>query len=50
MVKVNIGVMLVTSFAVLFVVVESPPPATVATFVTLADAFDATFTVTVIAG
>jgi hypothetical protein len=40
----------VTSLALLFVVLLSPPPLTVAVFVTLAGAVLATFTVNVIAG
>jgi hypothetical protein len=42
--------MLVGSVAVLFVVLVSPPPETVAVFVTLSAAFAATLTVSVIAG
>jgi hypothetical protein len=40
----------VTSVATSLVVMLSPPPETVAVFVTLAGAFAATFTVSVIAG
>src|SRR5258706_5910454 len=42
--------MAVTSLAPLLVVTSSPPPATVAVLVTLAGAFDATLTVSVIKG
>ncbi len=50
MVRSGIGVMVVGSFAVLFAVMNSPPPETVAVFVTLAGAFAATLTVRVIEG
>ena len=45
-----VGVIVVRSFAVSFVVFVSPPPETVAVFVTEAGALAATFTVRVIAG
>jgi hypothetical protein len=50
MVKSGGGIMLVISLAVSFDVFDSPPPATVAIFVTLDGAFAATLTVNVIGG
>ena len=44
------GVMVVASLAVLFAVLLSPPPLTVAVLVTLDGALLATFTVTVMSG
>ncbi len=50
MVRSGINVTLVGSLAVLFEVMNSPPPETVAVLVTLAGAFPATFAVKVIEG
>ncbi len=50
MVRSGIGVMIVGSFAVSFDVMNSPPPETVAVFVTLEGTFAATLTVRVIEG
>jgi hypothetical protein len=49
-VKSGSCVTVVTSLALLFAVLLSPPPETAAVFVTLAAALFATFTVNVIAG